>query len=90
MNCILNIDEKYIEEVTDWTTGVQFPAGALASRPDLGPTQLPIQWALEIFSPELKRPGREAYHSLPSSAEFKNAWSYNSAPQKCPRGVELN
>jgi hypothetical protein len=29
----------------------------------------------------VKRPGREANHSPPSSAEFKNAWSYTSTPQ---------
>jgi len=31
-------------------------------------------WAL---SPEVKRPGREAYHSSPSD-DVKNAWSYTS------------
>jgi hypothetical protein len=30
--------------------------------------------------PGLKRPGREADHSPPSSAEVKNAWSYTSTP----------
>jgi hypothetical protein len=29
---------------------------------------------------EVKRPRREADHSFPSSAEKKNAWSYNSTP----------
>jgi hypothetical protein len=29
----------------------------------------------------VKRPGREADHSPPSSTEVKNAWSYTSAPQ---------
>jgi hypothetical protein len=29
----------------------------------------------------VKRPGREADHSAPSSAEVKNAWSYTSTPQ---------
>jgi hypothetical protein len=37
-----------------------------------GPTQPPIQWAQGAISPEVKRPGREADHSPPSSAEFKN------------------
>jgi hypothetical protein len=27
--------------------------------------------------PGIKQPGREADHSPPSSAEVKNAWSYN-------------
>jgi hypothetical protein len=30
--------------------------------------------------PGVKRSGREADHSPPSSAEVKNAWSYTSAP----------
>jgi hypothetical protein len=42
------------------------------SRQDLGPTQPPIQWvAMDIF-PGVKRPGREADHSPPRSAEVKN------------------
>jgi hypothetical protein len=45
---------------------------ATASRPALMPTQSPIQWVPGAFSPEVKRPGREADHSLPSSAEVKN------------------
>jgi hypothetical protein len=39
----------------------------------LGLTQPPIQWV-----PGAKRSGREADHSLPSSAEVKNAMSYTS------------
>jgi hypothetical protein len=31
--------------------------------------------------PGVKRPGREADHSPPYSAEVKNAWSYTSTPQ---------
>jgi len=31
--------------------------------------------------PGVKRPGREADHSTPSSAEVKNAWRYTSTPQ---------
>jgi hypothetical protein len=52
-----------------------------ASKPALGPTQLPIQWVPGALSLELKRLGREADHSLPCSAEVKNAWSYTSTPQ---------
>jgi hypothetical protein len=47
----------------------------------LGPTQPPIQWVPEVISLGVKRPGREADHSPSSSAEFKNAWSYNSTPE---------
>jgi hypothetical protein len=42
-----------------------------ASRPALGPTQPPIQWVEGALSPGVKRPGRDADHSPPSSAEVK-------------------
>jgi hypothetical protein len=51
------------------------------SRTALGPTQPPIQWVPGALSLGVKRPGREADHSSPSSAEVKNAWSYTSTPQ---------
>jgi hypothetical protein len=54
---------------------------ATASRPALRPTQSPLQWVVEVFTPGLKRLGREADHLPPPSAEFKNAWSYTSTPQ---------
>jgi hypothetical protein len=44
-----------------------------ASRPSLGPTQPPIQWVPGALSLGVKRPGGEADHSIPSSAEVKNA-----------------
>jgi hypothetical protein len=43
-----------------------------ASRPALVSTQYPR----EIFPPGIKRRGREANHSPPSTAEVKNEWSY--------------
>jgi hypothetical protein len=42
-----------------------------ASRTALGPTQPPIQWVPGAVSLGVKRPGREADHSPPSSAEVK-------------------
>jgi hypothetical protein len=42
-----------------------------ASRMALGPTQPPIQWVPGAPSLGVKRPGREADHSSPSSAEIK-------------------
>jgi hypothetical protein len=42
-----------------------------ASRPDLGPTQPPIERVPRALSLWIKRPGREAEHSPPSSAEVK-------------------
>jgi hypothetical protein len=40
-----------------------------------------MQWVLEAFSPEVKRLGCEADHSLLSGAEAKNAWGHISTPQ---------
>jgi hypothetical protein len=52
-----------------------------ASRTALVPTQPPIQRVPGFLSLRVKRPGCEADHSPPSSAEIKNAWSYTSIPQ---------
>jgi hypothetical protein len=46
-----------------------------SSRPALGSTQPSIQWVSEV-----KRPGREADHSPPTSAEVKKMWIYASTP----------
>jgi hypothetical protein len=43
----------------------------IASRTVLGPTHPPIQWVSRAPSLGVKRPGREADHSPPSSAEVK-------------------
>jgi hypothetical protein len=51
-----------------------------ASRPTLGPTQLPLQWVPGFYSREVKRPGREADHSPPSSAEVKNSGATHPLP----------
>jgi len=51
-----------------------------ASRPSLGPNQSPAQGVSGLYL-GVRRPGHEAYHSFPSSAEVKNACSYTSTPQ---------
>jgi hypothetical protein len=65
---------------TGWTIGVlgfDFRRGLViflfttASRTVLGPTQPPIQWIPGALSSGVKRLGREADHSPPSSAEVK-------------------
>jgi hypothetical protein len=61
-----------------------------ASRLALGPTQPPIQWVPGDFPIGIKRPGREANHSPPSTAEVKNAWSYTSTPPIRLHDVVLN
>jgi hypothetical protein len=43
------------------------------SRKALGPTQPPIQWVPGALSLVVKRPGSEADHSPPSSAEVKKS-----------------
>jgi hypothetical protein len=49
-----------------------FPLASV-SRLALGPTQPPVQWVPGVLSPGVKaRPGRDADHSPPSSAEVKN------------------
>jgi hypothetical protein len=62
----------------DWCSRVGFPEGGLgiflfttASRTALGPTQPSIQWVPRALSLGVKRSGREADHSSPSSAEVK-------------------
>jgi hypothetical protein len=49
-------------------------------RPTPGSTQPPIQWVPVALSPGLKRSGREADHSPPTSAEVKKIWIYTSTP----------
>jgi hypothetical protein len=54
-----------------WGGGLEFFLFTTATRTALGPTQPPIQWVPEAHSLGVKRPGREADHSPPSSAENK-------------------
>jgi hypothetical protein len=42
--------------------------------PVLGSSQLSIQWVPGALSQEVKRLGREADHSLPTSSEVKKPW----------------
>jgi hypothetical protein len=56
----------YILFIYCWELVVQTGSGA--QKP-------PIQWV-----PGVKRPGREADHSLPASAEVKKMWNYTSIP----------
>jgi hypothetical protein len=51
------------------------------TRQYLGPIQPPIQCVPRTLSLEVRRPGREADHLPPSSADVKNRWSYTSTPQ---------
>jgi hypothetical protein len=51
-----------------------------APRPALGPTQPLIQWVPGILSPGIKRPRREADHSLSSKAEVWNGGAIPPLP----------
>jgi hypothetical protein len=51
-----------------------------SSGPALGSTQPPIELVPGAFSPGVKRPGREANHSPPASAEVKKMWMYTPTP----------
>jgi len=46
-----------------------------ASRPDLEPTQPPIQ-----CEPGVRRPGLDVDHTPPPIAEVKNTWHYTFTP----------
>jgi hypothetical protein len=69
---VLGFDSRQVLGIFLFTT---------APRTALGPTQPPIQWVPGALSLGVKRSGREADHSHPSSAEVKNAWGYNSTPR---------
>jgi hypothetical protein len=64
-----------------WEVIVWVPVGARSFSSPGHPDRLwgpPFQWGLGDLSPGVKRPGNEADHSPPSSAEVKNAWIYTS------------
>jgi hypothetical protein len=67
---------QYRDRATGWTTGVQFPAGAMMGI--FLPSHLNLPWgppSLLSNGYRVKRLGREADLLPPSSAEV-NAWSY--------------
>jgi hypothetical protein len=61
-----------------------------ASRPALEPTQPPIQLIQGALSLVVKRPGREAHHSPPSSAEVKECVELNLHSLTRLHGVVLS
>jgi hypothetical protein len=72
--------------------GVRVPVGSrifAVSIQALGPTQPSIEWVPGALSPGVKRRGREADHSPPTSAEVKKIWIYTPTPI-CLHGVVLN
>jgi hypothetical protein len=76
---------------------VRFPAGARnfslrhrVHKPDLGSTQPPIQRVPEAFTWGVKRPGREADHSLPSAKVREYVELYLYSPNMSRRGALLS
>jgi hypothetical protein len=60
-----------------------------SSKPDLGPTQLPIQWVAGALSLGVKRQEREADHSPLACAEVRKYGSIHRLPIPL-HGVVLN
>jgi hypothetical protein len=80
----------------DRMVGVPFTTGAENSlfdtltRPALGLAQPPIQWAPGALSLGVTRPGREADHSPPSSADVQEYVELYLHSPKRLRGVMLS
>jgi hypothetical protein len=68
------LDDRGVEVQVGWRIFLF----STSSRSDLGSTQPPIQWLTGALPPGVKRPGREADHSPPASAEVKKMWIYTS------------
>jgi hypothetical protein len=70
--------------LVDRGVGVLFPVGSgilsTSSRPALGSTQPPMEWVTEALSPKVKRPGHEANHLPPASAEVRNCRCIHPLP----------
>jgi hypothetical protein len=64
--------------------GVRVPLGSrifsTSFRPAVGSTQPLIQWVSGAIYLGVKRSGREADHSPPTSAKVKKIWIYTSTP----------
>jgi hypothetical protein len=76
------IFELYQRSLDEWWVRVRVPVGpSIFTFPYRlyrlwGLTQPAIQWVPRALAPGVKRPGRQANHSLPSSTEVKKPWIY--------------
>jgi hypothetical protein len=66
---------------------IRVPVGArfffpTSSRRIREPTHPPIQWVPGALSPRVKRPGREADYSPPTTAKVKNIWLYRVSQEE--------
>jgi hypothetical protein len=66
----------------DWEVGVRVPVGSLLHVVQTGSGVHPTTYTMGTGGsfPGVKRPGREADHSPPTSAEVKKMWIYTSIP----------
>jgi hypothetical protein len=73
--------------------GIRVPMGQEVSLlhvfQTLGSIEPPIEWVLGALSQGVKRPGRGADHSPPTSAEIKKTWVYTSTPTYVFMGLYL-
>jgi hypothetical protein len=83
---LLALLSQYTDGAVAWTIGVPFPTGGgifslghrLQNERLWGPPSFLTNGCWGALSPKVKRPGRAADHSPPSTAEVKNAWSSTS------------
>ena len=61
---------------------MRFPAGArlFCVLKNIPITQAPAQLPVQSVPTSIPRPGHEADHSLPNTAEVKNEWIYTFTP----------
>jgi hypothetical protein len=84
---LIGLAQRYSAGLRDGRSGVLIPVGSgnfsLHHRVQIGsgPTQPPIQWVPGALSLVVKRPGREADHSPPSSAKVRMRGAIPPLPQ---------
>jgi hypothetical protein len=95
IHCNIILTSKAGARIAQWYSsglrarwsGIRVPAVtgnfSFHHRDQTGSGSHPVSYPMGIrdFSLGVKRPGREANHSPPPSAEVKNTWSYTSIPQ---------
>jgi hypothetical protein len=86
----LTLDHGLDDQGFESRKGLRIFLFATAFKPALAPTQPLPQWVPGTLSLVVKRLGREADNSPPSSDEVTNAWSYTSTPQVLLHGFVLS
>jgi hypothetical protein len=88
ITCILGAGlAEYSDQAMGWTTGVRFPAGTGYFSPSYrvqtgsGVDPAPYPMGTVGFPPRIRRPGREADHSPPSSADVEKSGAIPPLPR---------